>query len=374
MIPVFRPSVGEEELQAIREVLESGWLGLGPKTALFEEKFKEYIGVEYAIALNSCTAALHLALKVLGVGPGDEVLVPSLTFVSTIHAVLYNGAFPIFIDIEEETLLMSIEDAQRKITPKTKVILPVDYAGHPVDLNPLLNIAKEKGIYVVEDAAHACGAEYRGRKIGSISDLTCFSFHAVKNLTTGEGGMITTSNREIDSRLKKLRWVGINKDTWSRTLPSKRPTYAWQYDVEELGYKYHMSDIAAAIGLVQLKRLDEMNRRRHEIYEIYNQAFSGLNGIITPIERDYVQSAHHIYVLKVERRDELISHLKENDIAPGVHYFPCHLHTFYKKNFEVELPVTERIWEHLISVPIYPGLSEEEIERVIQGIRSFYEA
>lgn len=371
MIPVFRPSVGEEELEAIREVLESGWLGLGPKTALFEERFKEYVGIEYAVGLNSCTAALHLALKVLGIGEGDEVLVPPMTFVSTIHAILYNEATPVFVDVEEETLIMSIDDIERKISPKTRVILPVDYAGHPVDLDPILKIAKDKGIYVIEDAAHACGAKYKGRKVGSISDLTCFSFHAVKNLTTGEGGMITTSNEEIDNRLRKLRWVGINKDTWSRSLPSKKPSYAWQYDVEELGYKYHMSDINAAIGLVQLKKLDEMNRRRHEIFEVYNQNLDDLGEVAALIEKEYVESAHHIYALKVERRDELVSHLKKNDIAPGVHYFPCHLYTFYK-NFKADVPVTERIWESLISLPMYPDLTEDEIERVIQGVRSFY--
>lgn len=371
MIPVFRPSVGEEELEAIREVLESGWLGLGPKTTLFEDRFKEYIGIEYAVGLNSCTAALHLALKVLEIGEGDEVLVPSLTFVSTIHAVLYNQAIPVFVDVEEDTLTMSMEDIERKITPKTRAILPVDYAGHPCDLDPILNIAQDKGIYVVEDAAHACGSEYKGRKIGAISDLTCFSFHAVKNLTTGEGGMITTSSEEIDKHLRKLRWVGINKDTWIRSLPSKKPSYAWQYSVEELGFKYHMSDINAAIGLIQLKKLDLMNERRHKIYEIYNQNLDDLGEVITPVEKDYAKSAHHIYALKAERRDELVSHLKENDIAPGVHYFPCHLHPFYK-NFKAEVPVTERAWESLISLPMYPDLSEDEIERVVQGVRSFY--
>jgi perosamine synthetase len=372
MIPVFKPSVGEEELLAIKEVLESGWLGLGPKTALFEERFKEYVGAEYAIGFNSCTAALHLGLKVLGIGEGDEVAVPSLTFVSTIHAILYNRATPLFIDVDEETLNISIDDLQRKITPRTKAILPVHYGGHPVELDPILEIAKEKGIYVVEDAAHACGAEYKGRKIGSISDITCFSFHAVKNLTTGEGGMITTSSGELDERLRRLRWVGINRDTWTRSLPGKRPSYAWQYDVEEIGYKYHLHDIAAAMGLVQLKKLDRMNQRRHQIFATYNEALKDLEGVVIPIEKDHVKSSHHIYCLKVRNRDELISHLKENDIAPGVHYFPCHLHSCYK-DMKAELPVTERVWETLLSLPMYPGLKEDEVQRVIQGVRSFYE-
>jgi perosamine synthetase len=371
MIPVFRPSVGEEELLAIKEVLESKWLGLGPKTALFEERFKQYVGAKYAIGLNSGTAALHLGLKVLGVGEGDEVAVPSLTFVSTVHAVVYNRATPLFIDVEEETLNMSIEDLERKLTQRTKVILPVHYAGHPVDLDPLIEIAKERGIYVMEDAAHACGAEYKGRKIGGISDISCFSFHAVKNLTTGEGGMITTSDEGIDKRLRRLRWVGINRDTWTRSLPTKKPSYAWQYDVEEVGYKYHLHDIAAAMGLVQLKKLDRMNERRHEIFKIYNEAFKDLEGVVIPVERDYVKSSHHIYCLKVKDRDELVRHLKENDVAPGVHYFPCHLHSCYK-NMKADLPVTERIWKKLISLPMYPDLKEDEIERVIQGVWSFY--
>lgn len=371
MIPVFKPCVGEEELLAIKEVLESGWLGLGPKTALFEERFREYVGARYAVALNSCTAALHLGLKVLGVGEGDEVAVPSLTFVSTVHAILYNGAKPIFVDVDEETLNMDVEDLKRKITHRTKVILPVHYAGHPVELDQILEIARSNGMYVVEDAAHACGAEYKGKKIGSISDITCFSFHAVKNLTTGEGGMITTSNEEFDHRLRKLRWVGINRDTWTRTLPIKRPSYAWQYDVEELGYKYHLHDIASAMGLVQLRKLDRMNERRHQIFHIYNEALRGIDGLEVPIEKDYVKSSHHIYCLKVRDRDRLISHLKENDIAPGVHYLPCHLHSYYR-GMEVELPVTERVWKRLVSLPMYPDLSDDEIERVIQAVRSFY--
>lgn len=372
MIQVFKPSIGKEELEAVKSVFKSGWLGLGPKTSEFEEAFAEYVGVKYAIGVNSATAALHLALNVLKIGSGDEVLVPPITFVSTAHAVKYCGAKPVFVDVDKKTLNMSVDDIKRKITSRTKVILPVHYAGHPCEMDEIIDIAKRKRIYVVEDAAHACGASYKWRKIGSISDLTCFSFHAVKNLTTGEGGMITTNNKEWNTKLKKMRWLGINKDTWVRSIRkgAEKATYAWEYSVEDLGFKCHMHDISAAIGLVQLKKLDANNKKRHEMFKMYNNAFRNLDWVEIPIEKDYVQSSHHIYALKVKRRDKLVGYLKNNQIGPGVHYYPVHLFPYYI-NMKFKLPIAEQVWKKLISLPIYPGLSNKQIEYVIKTIKGF---
>lgn len=373
MIPVFKPSIGEEEVEALREVLDSGWIGLGPRTEVFERKFAEYVGANWAIGTNSGTAALHLALKAFGVRTGDEVVLPSLTFISCAHAVLYCGAKPVFADVYEDTLTLDADDVQKKVTEKTKVIMPMHYGGHPCDMAPILEIAKDKGIIVIEDAAHACGAEYKGKKIGSIGDATCFSFHAVKNLTTGEGGMITTQREDIAEKLKKLRWLGISKGTWDRYSPSQRQsitsTPRWYYEVEELGYKAHMSDIQAAIGIVQLSKLDKMNRRRKEIARIYDENFSKLEWIEVPTVRDYAKHAYHLYVIKVENRNDLISYMFQNGVATSVHYMPIHLHPFYRK-FRAKIPVTENIWRKLVTLPMFPDLDDCDLERIVRIVKN----
>jgi len=370
MIQVFKPDIGEQEIEAVAKVLRSGWIGLGPTTERLEQEFARRIGVKHAVALNSCTAALHLALEVLGVGPGDEVIVPTITFVSTAHAVVYTGAKPIFADVVNDTLNIDIADIHRKITKRTKVILPVHYGGHPCDMDEIRELAREHGIEVVEDAAHACGATYKGRNVGTLSDLTCFSFHAVKNLTTGEGGMLTTNNAEWDKQLRQLRWLGINKDTWTRTETEEGEIYAWRYSVERLGYKYHMNDIAAALGLVQLERLAELNGRRRYIAERYNEGLSDLNEITLPVERPYVRSSFHIYPIQLDRRDALIGFLKSHDIAPGVHYYPIHLYPYYRDE-RIRLPVAEQVWQRELSLPMHPGLSDSDIDKIIETIRKF---
>ncbi|WHH58255.1 DegT/DnrJ/EryC1/StrS family aminotransferase [Petroclostridium sp. X23] len=235
-IPVLKPSIGEEEINAVVEVMKSGWLGLGPKTEEFEKNFAQYIGADYAVALNSGTAALHLAVKVLGIGEGDEVIVTPMTFVSTVHAIVYEGALPVFADIEKDTMNIDVDDIEKKITDKTKAIIVVHMAGHPCDMDRINELASRYGLYVIEDAAHACGAKYKGKRIGNSSNLTCFSFHAVKNLTCGEGGAITCNNEWYNRYFKEMRWVGISKDTWIRS--SKEKVYAWQYWIDKVGYKY----------------------------------------------------------------------------------------------------------------------------------------
>lgn len=371
LIPVLQPCIGQEEIDAVTEVLRSGWLGLGPRTEQFEQQFANRVGSRYAVALNSGTAALHLAMDVLGIGPGDEVIVPSITFISTVHAVSYVGATPVFADIEPDTMNISVQDIERKITDKTKAIIVVHLGGHPCDMDAVHALAQSKGIKVVEDAAHACGAEYKGRPIGSVSDITCFSFHAVKNLTSGEGGAVTCNADWINRKLREKRWVGISRDTWMRSSHEK--VYAWQYFVDEVGYKYHMNDVQAAIGLVQLHKLDQLNGRRREIVEAYQTGLKDLEWIELPQEKPYARSSWHLFQIKfnVENlRDRMIAHLHEHNIASGVHYYPCHLHPCYI-HLKAVVPVSSEIWKRILTLPIHPNITDRDLERIIGRIREF---
>jgi perosamine synthetase len=369
MIPLFRPHVGKEELKAIEHSFQTGWIGYGPKIKEFEDKFSAYTNARYSIGLNSATAALHLALQGLGIKAGDEVIIPALTFASTAHVVMYLNAVPVFADIREDTLCIDPEDIKRKLTPRTRAIIPVHYSGHPCEMDKILELAKERNLAVIEDAAQATGAEYRGRKIGSLeSSATCFSFEAKKNLTTGEGGMLTTNNEELAKRVKLLRWVGIDKSTEAR---SRGKNYSWYYEVIDLGYKYHMNDIQAAMGIVQLSKLDQMNGRRREIVNAYNEAFSKVPQVTRPTEKDHVKSAYWSYVIQVDDRDGLIRHMNENGVSAGVHYMPIHMHPFYRK-FTADVPVTERVWKRLVTLPLFVDLTDEDVQKVIETVRSFF--
>jgi perosamine synthetase len=367
MIPVFKPSFGEEELEALREPFRTGWIGLGPKTKEFEERFAEYVGTRFAVALNSGTAALHLALKVIEI-ESMEVITTPMTFVSTNHAILYNQGIPVFVDIEPDTLNIDPIEIRKNITSKTKAIVVVHYGGHSCDMDPILEMAKEKNILVIEDAAHGCGGEYKGQKLGSLGDLACFSFHAVKNMSTGEGGMITTDDPEIYGRLLKLRWMGISKDTWSREERDKK--YSWYYNVEEIGCKYHMNDIPAAIGIVQLEKLYKMNQRRKEITEKYNQGLKGLKWLETPIIKQYAKPSHHNYVIKAEKRDQLNIYLQEKGISTGVHYIPNNHYEMYHQ-YRGETPIAGSVWKKLLTLPLFPDLKDEEVEYIINEIKEF---
>jgi perosamine synthetase len=367
LIPVFRPWYDEAEVRAVEQVFKSGWIGLGPKTAEFEKRFADYIGVPHAVAVNSATAALHLALMALNV-TGGEVITTSMTFVSTNHAILYNGATPVFADIEPDTLNIDAESIERNITSRTQAIVVVHYGGHACDMDPILARAKEHNIPVIEDAAHGCGGTYKGRKLGSIGAIGTFSFHAVKNLATGDGGMVTIHDAELDKRLRRLRWCGIDKDTWNRSEVDQK--YSWYYTVQEIGFKYHMNDITAAIGLVQLEKLDCANARRREIVKYYNERFADLDWLELPVEKSYTRSALHNYVVKLERRDDLIAHLQTRRISAGVHYFPNHLYSMFRQ-FKADVPVTERVWRRLVTLPLYPGMSEDDVERVVNAVRDF---
>jgi perosamine synthetase len=366
MIQVFKPFMGEEEIDAVAEVLKSGWIGLGPKTAGLEKGFAEYIGVEYAVGVNSATSALDLALKLLQINHGDEVIVPTITFVSTAHVVAYNLGTPIFADVDPTTLSIDIEDVKRKISLRTRAIIPVHYGGRPVDMDRLKDVSGN--IPIIEDAAHACGGVYKGRKCGSLGDIGCFSFHAVKNLAMGDGGALTINDGAMAERAKRLRWLGIDKGTWDRSEIDK--SYWWEYFVDEIGLKCHMNDIMAAIGLVQLSKLEMMNSRRKEIAKIYSEAFRDVEWIeIPPDDNDEYKSSWHIYHIKVDRRDELSIYLQENGIATGVHYKPIHLYSCYGNR--PVLPVAEKTFLRILSLPMYPGMSNEDVEKVIDTVTSF---
>lgn len=375
VLPVFRPDMGEEEAKAVAEVIQSGWIGLGPKTEELETAFAKFTSSKYAVSVNSATAALHLSLIALEIGKGDEVLVPSLTFVSTSHAVLYTRAKPIFVDVDPETLCMDPGDLKRKITKRSKAVIPVHYGGHPADLDAIAKIAKDYNLHVIEDASHACGARYKEKKIGSISSLTCFSFHAVKNLATADGGMITTNNSALAQKIKRLRWVGINKETWEReelVASGDYRSYGWYYDVTDLGYKYHMNDITAAIGIVQLKKLNKTNAKRAKLTKRYNEKLKGIKWLKTPIVKNWAKSAYHNYVIQTAYRDKLNVFLKERKISSGVHYVPIHHFTYYKEQkLTADVPTTEKVWKNLLTLPLYPTLSIRDQDRVIKAIQDF---
>ena len=356
MIPIFRPSYDDREVEALRSVLNSKWVGLGPKTEEFEEKFAHYVGAKYAVGLNSCTAALHLVLKLLDVGPGDEVLVPTLTFVSTAHAVVYCGAKPVFVDVQESDLCIGWWDASTKVTDRTKAIIPVLYGGVP-----LSNMVESSRLKYIWDCAHACGSNFN-----AAGRLCCWSFHAVKNLATGDGGMLTTDNKDQYERAKRLRWMGINKSTHERETGG----YNWEYNVEEIGFKYHMNDIIAAIGLVQLEKMPHLQIKRsylagHYVGTLYKL---GLQEKITIPNN--IDSSWHLFVIRTPRRDELALYLRSKDIATGVHYKPIHLYECYGP--QPSLPVAERVWKELLTLPLYPDLTTDEVKMICGHIGDFF--
>jgi len=376
MIQVFSPSITDREIEAVADVMRSGWLGLGPKTAEFEAKFAEYVGAKYAVGVNSGTAALHLALLALGIGPGDEVLVPTITFASTALAVVYCGATPVFVDVWPGDICIDTKDAERKLTNKTKAIIPVHYSGTVCNMDAVWYLAENNALVVVEDAAHACGSTFCGVRIGGLkhTDATCFSFHAVKNLTCGEGGMITCNSLDMDTALRRLRWCGIDKGTWNRTGTAKDSNYSWYYEISDLGFKAHTNDIAAAIGIVQLDRLPELNARRRKIAQLYTAGLSDCTWLDLPHDYPGCVSSCHAYVIKVKNdgRDRLNQHLKECDIATGVHYIPLHIQPYFAQLVDTPyLPVAETVWRTLLTLPSYPDLSNGEIDYIIYSIKEF---
>ncbi len=371
MIPVSKPSIGAEELKAIEPVFKSGWLGMGSVVKEFEDTIATFIGGEplsYVVAVNTGTTAMHIALSALGVGAGDEVIIPSLTFVATAQIVTATGATPVFCDIEEDTLNIDVNYLKKCITKKTKVIMPVHYRGFPCNMDAILTLAKDNNITVIEDAAHAFGSSYYGKKIGSFGDLTCFSFDPIKTITCGEGGAVITRDKKIYESMVRKRILGIDKDTWSRYKNER----SWSYDVIEQGYRYHMNNINAAIGLAQIKKFEQMNKRKIDIAKRYDKEFAHIEGL-SLLRMDYEDIGLFTYIIKVkERRDELIVHLKEKGIGSGIHYIPVHHFTYYKNFLRNSLPVTDKVYEQILTLPLYPDMTDEETGLVIKGIHSFF--
>jgi len=370
MIPVFKPWMGDAEAAAVAEVLKSGWIGLGPKTKEFEEKFAAHMGCKYAVAVNSATSALHLAMLAMKV-EGGEVITTPMTFVSTNHAILYTNAEPVFCDIEPDTLNIDAGKIEPLITDKTKAIVAVHYGGYAADMDRIMALARKHNLKVIEDVAHGCGGEHMGRKLGTIGDIGTFSFHAVKNLATGDGGMVTTDDPAIYALLMKLRWVGISKDTWSREDQGTKQ-YSWYYNIDGLGYKYHMNDINAAIGLVQLAKLEAGNKIRREITAAYTKAFAAQPQIELPRAKEYMtKPACHNYVIKVTERDRLNAHLKDRGITTGVHYIPNNHYDMYKK-YRGATPVSSGVWSRLLTLPLFPDLKPEEVKHITDSVLDFF--
>jgi perosamine synthetase len=366
MIPIFKPSFGEDEVQAFREVLLSGWVGTGPKAEKFEQEFADYIGIKYAISVNSCTSALMLALKVSGV-ENKEVITTPMTFVATNHAVIHSGAEPVFTDISPDTYNIDPAVIKKNITSDTRAIVAVHYGGHPCDMDEINGIAKENNLIVIEDCAHACGAVYKGEKAGSIGHLGCFSFHVSKNISTGDGGMIVTNDKDMYLRLKKIRSCGVNRNTWERSAGGK---YSWLYNVDEVGYKCYLNDTAAAIGSVQLKKIKSFSEKRDRLTAVYDEQLAGVDWLTIPCRRDYVESSKHNYVISTDKRDDLNVFLAERDISTGVHYYPNNLYEIYK-NYGKDTPVAHRVWKNLLTLPLYPDLTDSEIYYIIEQIKDF---
>jgi len=373
-LPFHRPWIDEVAIKMVVEVLESGWLTKGPKTEAFEMAFQGYIGCRHAIGLNSCTAGLHLALVALGIGPGDEVITSPITFPATANVIVHQGARPVFADVEEGTLNLDPGRLEEKITPRTKAIIPVHFAGHPSDMEAIMAIAKRHGLFVIEDAAHAIEAEDRGKKIGTIGHFTAFSFYATKNLTTGEGGMLTTEDDELAEKVHLLSLHGISRDAWKRYTPGGVHEWETLYP----GYKYNMFDIQAALGLCQLKRLEEWWQIRRSYVQRYREALRGIPGVTLLEERPGIRHAYHLFVillelerLKTDRR-AIREALKAEGIGTGIHFSALHLHPYYRGTFGFRpgtLPVAERISDRVLSLPLYPKMTGKDVEDVIEALR-----
>lgn len=371
--PFYRVVLSREEIKAVADTVKSGWLTTGYRVQEFEQHFASFVDVKYAIAVSSCTAALQLALQAHGIGAGDEVLVPSFTFVSTVNVILHIGAKPVFVDIEPETYNISVTDIRRKITKKTKAIIVVHYAGLPVELNKINSIAKQNGIIVIEDAAHAAGSKYLGKYIGSYGNTTCFSFYATKNITTGEGGMLTTNNAKIADFVLRNRMHGISKDAWKRYIKGG----SWKYDVVFPGYKYNMTDVQAVLGIKQLEKLEKNNKKRNLLANLYNDLLSGNKFVQLPIVTDNSYHSRHLYPILIHdyNRDTFIEYMKEQGVGLSVHFIPVHQFSFYKKHYPVkkgDLFITTEVGKKIVSLPLFPSMTEDNVRMIVGLIDKYF--
>ena len=372
-LPYGLPLLGDGEKQEIIATLDSGWLSTGPRAIQFEQELAAAVGAARAVAVNSCTAALHLSLVAHGIGHGDEVITTPLTFCATANTVVHVGATPVLADIDAETYNIDPACIERALTKKTRAVVPVHYAGHPCDMDQIMSIAARSNLTVIEDAAHALGAAYKGRHIGTIGDATCFSFYAIKNITTGEGGAILTNDEELASRIKSYSLHGIDRDAWKRYSAAG----SWYYEVSFPGFKYNMMDLQAALGLHQLRRMREFHQTRQRYADLYDEAFKHISYVRTPPNKDYADNARHLYPIWLDvdqlkiARAQFIEELRAENIGTTVNFIPLHLHPFYRERFlfkEGDFPVAERIYRGLISLPIYPKMSEQDLQDVATAV------
>ncbi len=372
LLPYGRQSLDDADVQAVVEVLKSDWLTTGPKVGEFEERFSAWVEAKYAVSFSSGTAALHAAAFAAGLGPGDEAIATPMTFCATANCVLYQGAKPVFADVSADTLNLDPGEVAKKLSSRTKAILAVDYAGHPADLDALLAVTQQRGIPLIEDACHALGANYRGKRVGGIADMTVFSFHPVKHLTTGEGGMVTTNDATLAETLRRFRNHGISSEARQRQASGQ-----WYYEMVMLGFNYRLTDIACALGLSQLTKLRANLARRREIAAHYTAAFRAVPGLIPPSVRAEVNPAWHLYPIRIDLakltvdRGQIFCALRAENIGVNVHYIPVHLHPYYRAQFghrDGECPVAEAAYERLISLPMFHGMTDEDVGDVVRAI------
>ena len=369
-LPLSRPDIGDSEVAAVSAVLRSGWITSGPATAKFESVFAEYCGAPGAVSVASGTAGLHILLIALGIGKGDEVITPSMTFASTVNQLVLAGAKPVFVDCDYETLNLRVDAVEALITPRTKAIMPVHFAGVPCDMDPLMELARRRGIAVIEDAAHAVGTRYKGKPAGSHGNPAVFSFHPIKNITTGEGGMVTLHDNRLADRLKLLRFHGIDRDAWKRYGQGGVPGY----DVAEPGFKYNMTDIQSALGLAQLARVGEMNARRKALAERYLAGLKGVPGLDLPGSPSYPHDhSWHLFIVKVQGmpREKFFGGMSGLNVGCGMHFPPCHLLSLSRKALGTgpgTLPETEKAGERVVSLPLFPGMSAADADYVVEAV------
>lgn len=372
-LPFALPSIDEAEINEVADSMRSGWITTGPKTQEFAKRFADACGTKYAVPVNSCTAALHLALLAAGIGPGDEVVTSPLTFCATANVICHTGATPVFADVDRETNNIDPDRLCEVITARTKAIIPVHYGGQPCEMDAIMEIAKSAEAKVIEDAAHSPFAEYKGRVIGGIGDATCFSFYATKNVTTAEGGMLTTNDQALYKKVSTLSLHGLSDDAWDRYTEQG----SWYYEVVVPGFKYNMFDIQAAMGLRQMDKFDEMQNRRDEIAAAYHAAFAGHPSITVPVARDHVRHVWHLYPIKLNLetldidRAQFITELKERKIGTSVHFIPVHLHPYYRDTYGFkrgDFPVAETFFDGAISLPIYPRMTNQDVTDVIEAV------
>lgn len=378
-IPYNVPDITEAEIDEVVATLKSGWLAKGPRTAQFEKQFAEYLGAKYAIAMNSCTAALHMALVAKGIGPGDEVITTPMTYVATANTIIHTGATPVLADIDYRTTCIDPDEIEKKITPKTKAIVPVHYSGQVCDLDRIYDIADKHNLFVSEDAAHALWSRYKGRLIGnSLQGAASYSFYATKNLCTGDGGMLVTDDEEIATKARMFSNSGMSQNAWNRYAKGG----TWKYDIAEFGFKNNMFDMQAALGLVQLGRLEEMQERRLSVAARYQEAFGAMDAIDEPFVPEYTLHCWHLYVMRIVPevltidRDQFIVELNQRNIGTSVHFIPVHNMSAYTKRFGYQpqdFPNTQKHFERCISLPLYPTLTDEQVQYIINAVRDIAE-